>query len=84
MPPWHELDMESMCAELKKPGACLQLDGIAHPFDNILQAGLVVDPASRNLTLDQIHNTFAIALVVATTQVNRLSSFCPIRRIQQG
>jgi len=69
MPPWHELDMESVSMELRKPGGGLPLDGLPHPFDTILQAGLVVDPSSRHLTLDQLHNTLGIALVVASTQV---------------
>jgi len=68
MPPWHELDLESVSMELRKPGGGLPLDGLAHPFDTILQAGLVVDASSRHLTLDQLHNTLGIALV-ASTQV---------------
>jgi len=69
MPPWHELDTESVCMELRKPSGGLSLEGLSHPFDTILRAGLVVEPDSRHLTLDQLHNTLGIALVVASTQV---------------
>ena len=67
--PWHEFDMESVCAELKKPGGGLSLEQVRNPFDNLLQAGLAVNPSSRHITLDQLRNTLGIALVVATTQV---------------
>ena len=69
IPPWHELDMESVRMELRKPGGGLSLEGLSHPFDSILQAGLVLQPGSRHLSLDQLHNTLGIALLVATTQV---------------
>ena len=69
MPPWHELDMESVCVELRKPGGGLSLEGISHPFDTMLQAGLVLDPRCRYLTLDQLHKALGVALEVATTQV---------------
>ena len=69
IPPWHELFRDSVCMELRKPAGGLSLEGLSHPFDTILQAGLVVDPDSRHLTLDQLHNTLGIALVVANTQV---------------
>ena len=67
--PWHEHDMESLCIELKKPGGGLSLEGVSSPYDNILHAGLAVNPSSRHLSLDQLRNTLSIALVVATTQV---------------
>jgi len=69
MPPWHELDIDSVCMELRKPGGGLSMEGLSHPFDSILQAGLVVDAGSRHLTLDQLHNTLGIPLVIASTQV---------------
>ena len=69
IPPWHELDLESVSLELRKPGGGLSLDDLSHPFDTILRAGLVIDPGSRYLTLDQLHNTLGIALDVANTQV---------------
>jgi len=67
--PWQELDMESLCMELRKPTGGLPLDGFSHPFDAVLHAGLVLDPDARYLTLDQLHNTLGISLAVATTQV---------------
>jgi len=70
--PWEELDIESVNMELRKPGGGLSLEALPHPFDSILQAGLVVDPASRHLTVDQIHNTLGIALAVSATQVCQL------------
>lgn len=69
MPPWQELFKDSVCMELRKPGGGLSLEGLSHPFDTILQAGLVTDPDSRHLTLDQLHNTLGIALAVANAQV---------------
>jgi len=45
------------------------MEGLSHPFDSILQAGLVIDAGSRHLTLDQLHNTLGIPLVIASTQV---------------
>ena len=68
--PWHEFDMEAVCIELKKPGGGLSLQGVSSPFDTILQAGLVVSPGSRHLTLDQLRNTLGNAVVVATTEVS--------------
>ena len=67
--PWHELDMESVCVELKKQGGGLSLEGMSSPYDNILHSGLAVSPGSRHLTLDQLRNTLGIALTVATTKV---------------
>ena len=69
IPPWHELDIDSVSLELRKPGGGLSTEGLSHPFDNILKAGLVIDPGSRHLTLDQLHNTLGIVLAVAATQV---------------
>ena len=69
IPPWHELDIESVGLELRKPGGGLSMEGLSHPFDTILKAGLVVDSGSRHLTLDQLHNTLGIVLTVAATQV---------------
>lgn len=71
IPPWHELDIESVCMELRKPSGRLSLEGLSHPYDTILKAGLVADPGSRHLSLDQLHNTLGIVLTVATTQVRQ-------------
>jgi len=74
--PWHECDVETVCLELKNPGVGLSLEAVAHPFDTILQAGLVISPKSRHLTLDQLRNTLSIAMVVATTQVSTRWLYC--------
>ena len=67
--PWHEMEIESVRMELRKPGGGLSLEGIVHPYDSILQAGLAIDPSARFITLDQLRNSLEIALVAATAQV---------------
>jgi len=76
IPPWHELDLDSVSLELRKPGGGLSIEGLSHPFDTILKAGLVVDPGSRHLTLDQLHNTLGIVLTVAAAQVVQIVLKC--------